>query len=416
MSKVPLCLFGQSFGLHSRNSAGVERDLVASDDWSRTACRVYVKWALIICLTGQIPDAIIICLTGQIPDAIIRVRTVRPKKRHDRRSLNSDGAQLHHPPSTPCRMPGITSGRRIDDHLAQTTAEKAVRGLLADLKKVLPRTEGNGWKLSKFHEHLHLVYFITEFGSPRNFHAGRSENHHINVCKKPAETAQKRHAVFTEQVAERLADTQLINHASRKMAQGKSLPKTMLDLAHAETYLHPPAAAAVVVEGAEELTLDEVVSAGSSGGASRFFLKNDDSAEAEIRLYLYSARTSRNRPAMAYDEVPKDLIAFLLVTYYNNGNCTLNKPEYVDLEFVSEYTRDETRFRGHWNFRSNGPWNDWAYVDWGEDGKGWSQQRYSCLQSIGTRSFLRINLLFFNRGSMKQSLFQERLGPSRILF
>jgi hypothetical protein len=138
-----------------------------------------------------------------------------------------------------------------------------------------------------------------------------------------------------------------------------------MDATHAATYLHPPA-----VVGAEEKTSDEEDSAGSSGGASRIFLKNEDGAGATIRLYLHSARTSKNRPAMAYDEVPKDLIDFLVATYYNNGDCTLNKPEYVDLEFVSDYTRDENRFRGPWNFRSNGSWNDWAYVNWGEERQG----------------------------------------------
>ena len=161
----------------------------------------------------------------------------------------------------------------MDDILAQTAAEKAISGLLAELSKVLPRTEGLGWNIPKFHEHLHLAHFINEFGTPRNFYAGRAENHHIDVCKKPAQTAQRRHDVFTLQVTERLAETHLINTAARKMAEGRPLPKTMLDLASAATYLHPPAASEEEEEMMLDVDLDGILpeDTGTSQGASRFF-------------------------------------------------------------------------------------------------------------------------------------------------
>ena len=145
---------------------------------------------------------------------------------------------------------------------------------------------------------------------------------------------------------------------------GKTLPKAMVDLAHTATYVYPAA-------GEEELQPDQELdedTSGSSEGASRFFLKNDGVVlpivgSSAVRLYLHSAQTSKKRPAKVYDEVPSELIDFLVATYYKN-DCTLSDPKYADLEFVSEYTRGESTFRGHWNYRSNGPWNDWAYVNW----------------------------------------------------
>jgi hypothetical protein len=259
----------------------------------------------------------------------------------------------------------------MDDQSAQIAAEKAISDLLAALSKALPRTVGNGWQIPKFHEHLHLAHFINEFGTPRNFYASRCENHHIDVCKKPAKTAQRRHADFTMQVAERLADTHLITTATRKMSLGKTLPKTMQDLAHAATFLH-----SAVAEEEEEVTSDEEEDdmgdeedTGGSAGASRFFLRNDDDecSSGVVRLYLHSRRTSKNQKARVFNEVPSELIEFLVATYYN-GDCTLNMPKYADLEFVSEYIRDGIRFRGHWDYRSQGPWHDWVYVDWGVEG------------------------------------------------
>ena len=43
------------------------------------------------------------------------------------------------------------------------------------IKCFVPRKEGNGWKLQKFHESLHLVKHIDDYGSSLNFDAGAGE-------------------------------------------------------------------------------------------------------------------------------------------------------------------------------------------------------------------------------------------------
>jgi hypothetical protein len=59
-----------------------------------------------------------------------------------------------------------------------------------------------------------------------------------------------------------------------------------------------------------------------------------------------------------FNEVPSEL--------YCHGDGTLKDPKKYNLEFMSEYTREENRFRGHWDYRSNGPWNDWACINCGD--------------------------------------------------
>ena len=95
------------------------------------------------------------------------------------------------------------------------------------IKKAYPRTEckpgeeGNdgaskgtqGWKLNKFHELLHIVRCIGMFGSHEKWIASHGERHHIDDCKRPAATAQKRHDRFTKQVAEKLVDHMVIEKA-----------------------------------------------------------------------------------------------------------------------------------------------------------------------------------------------------------
>ena len=56
--------------------------------------------------------------------------------------------------------------------------------MLYRLQHTFPRNEGNGWKLQKLHEILHLPIDVTNFGSPKNFDTGIMENRLIHVGKK----------------------------------------------------------------------------------------------------------------------------------------------------------------------------------------------------------------------------------------
>jgi hypothetical protein len=77
--------------------------------------------------------------------------------------------------------------------------------MLEMLKKVLPRATGNGWKLQKFREHLHIPDDIEMYGSPKNFETGIWENRLIYVGKQHATSCQKRGpAIFTKQLGDRI--------------------------------------------------------------------------------------------------------------------------------------------------------------------------------------------------------------------
>ena len=105
----------------------------------------------------------------------------------------------------------------------------------------------------------------------------------------------------------------------------------------------------------------------SSCGASRFFLEMN--SHGDVVLLWNSQRTSKTNPAKVFQYVPSSLIEFLVGKFYNGSSDLTSTDKYCNLEFVSEYTRDGSRFRGHWDCRSNGPWNDWAYFDWVDEGK-----------------------------------------------
>ena len=91
----------------------------------------------------------------------------------------------------------------------------SVRQLLEMVQQRLPREVGNGWKLQKFHEIMHLPDDISRFGTPRNTDAGPGERSLKHFAKKPASTSQKRSEVFLGQVACRLHEVAMIAKAKR---------------------------------------------------------------------------------------------------------------------------------------------------------------------------------------------------------
>ena len=80
--------------------------------------------------------------------------------------------------------------------------------MMRQCKTILPAIKGDGWKLQKFHAHLHVAYNIMDFGCPMNWDTGVGESALKYWCKNMADTAQKRGpSIFMEQVASRLHET-----------------------------------------------------------------------------------------------------------------------------------------------------------------------------------------------------------------
>ena len=77
-----------------------------------------------------------------------------------------------------------------------------VRKMMALVWIYVPRSKGNGWKLQKFHDLLHLARDMARFGSPLNFDAGPGESSLRFWAKFLSGTAQKwGYKTFLQQVA-----------------------------------------------------------------------------------------------------------------------------------------------------------------------------------------------------------------------
>ena len=106
--------------------------------------------------------------------------------------------------------------------MKQTTdlevVKNAVSTLLDELVSCVPRMKGNGWKIPKVHEQLHVPAYIQMFGAHRNLHTGPTEHNHIELSKKTARRTQMRAKDFDWQVSNRLVDKFVVDIADYTMS------------------------------------------------------------------------------------------------------------------------------------------------------------------------------------------------------
>jgi len=65
-----------------------------------------------------------------------------------------------------------------------SAVQKSISILLNSTKEFTQCNHGNGWKVQKFHEHLHLPLGIFMFGSPHNYDNSPTEHGLIETAKR----------------------------------------------------------------------------------------------------------------------------------------------------------------------------------------------------------------------------------------
>jgi len=85
----------------------------------------------------------------------------------------------------------------------------AIRTMMGETKVHAPRQDKNVWRLQKYHDLLHIVRDIENFGSPNNVDVAPNKNNLIDFAKRPGRRAHKKREVFVSQVSERLRETDL---------------------------------------------------------------------------------------------------------------------------------------------------------------------------------------------------------------
>ena len=107
---------------------------------------------------------------------------------------------------------------KVGDNRTQLQATTAIRKMLSRIIALWPRTEGQGWKLPKFHEQIHVPDDIADNGSPQGSHSGPLEHNHIDLVKRPTNRTQKRRVSLDKQLGERIYEKYVLQAAANYMS------------------------------------------------------------------------------------------------------------------------------------------------------------------------------------------------------
>jgi len=214
------------------------------------------------------------------------------------------------------------------DRRAKNEARKSIKDLMKFICEHFERKSNQGWNISKMHELLHFPNLIESFGSPMNFDSGPCERMHKDVAKKPGRSSQKRHATFTLQAAQRLADRHVIDQAYQDLV------------------------------ASHQMTVDQPINSSTSAREGSAFIleitKDDD-------FYKVSTLGLGVMSSLDLDDrLYPDLVQYIVC--YLSDECE-NMPRHV--RCCSEIVDDDGNlFRAHPNYRGTGFWHDWAHVSY----------------------------------------------------
>lgn len=262
----------------------------------------------------------------------------------------------------------------------------AISIMLNTVKQVLPRAEaplvpsmphlkvkdwpepkgGNGWKVPKFHEMLHLVDDMVRFGAPRNYYAGAPEANHKSFAKRHGRRAQKRHAVFEPQCARRVIDTYVLDMAV----------DAIVDIAAADDEEDDTTSttASVTSGGANVATMRMATSVRfwvkdpyrPVASRKKFGRKKNPESLAHLVVPDWSSTRSHVPDAVRFCN--EAAVRFLLTADDTVGPNGI-MPGATDVTICTQVKIDGLTFRCHPNYRNGGPWHDWVAVNYNEDGK-----------------------------------------------
>ena len=203
---------------------------------------------------------------------------------------------------------------KVGDHAAKNTAKQAIRKMLRKIIKLLNRKKGQGWKLPKFHEQLHVPDDIHRNGPPSATNTQPTEHNHIEIVKNNYNNTQKRKLELDKQLGCRLAEGYKI------------------DLVH--RIIHQP-------------DLEDKPESDFTG-----FPRNGSRCSMNLTNGVISYEWS---------ELLNVQDRKMLQTWA--GHIKLNHPATqgtVTFDLHTEYHRNGVIFRAHPKFRSLSPWFDWV--------------------------------------------------------
>ena len=205
--------------------------------------------------------------------------------------------------------------------------KKKIIKMMENIKLVVRRDKNTmGWKISKFHDLLHIDNDMNKFGyNLMNIHTGKGESGLKFWAKKPARKAQKHNQNnFLTQTSQRIFETEVTTKAFSDIFYNSLQPK--------KTHYN------------DNFVLKEPL--------FRFFPGSK----------TYTGLETKNNKL---HPIPKIHLEFhVSILKFLENNALIKEQKYVDI-FSSCYRKiDDMTFRAHPNYQKKGPWYDCVSTKW----------------------------------------------------
>ena len=254
--------------------------------------------------------------------------------------------------------------------VAREMAEKSVKSvqiMMDGIRLYAPRLDKkgklmcNGWMIPKYHNLLHIIRQISNFGPVNIVDTEFEESNHKEIIKLNAKTVQKRgKGVFNSQLGDNIWQMQAWDILCKISGIGR----------HDVELLKNGQSPAKVVKKREKRQLQhyhrekESKSKGQGTTLKIFVVKNqvgDDNRNASIQYkctYKYASKTSTG---MTLPEVVLEYFTKHAGTFFTRmnteGSDSLTIHGCTEVKFKDT---DLGTIRSHPNFQSKGPWRDWV--------------------------------------------------------
>ncbi len=291
----------------------------------------------------------------------------------------------------------------MDKDLVKRLGQKN-RYIMYIMRNVAHRTAGMGLKIMKFHAIIHMQQDITLYGVPSEIDTGSNESHH-KPTKAAAKMTQRKESSFHFQTATRMTEFLAIDLALQEIeedfglweyfsqANGEEidvLANNLVELSVEKAPSDNDSQAEDEESQPEDGELLQLVdrsddsSDGSEGNASNSEGNASNSSTTDQEEEEIVVRTGGTRIRIIKED--DDHLTFKILGKSKSRHST----EWMDdvlqflhqlqeklepmlfpskhIEVWTDHKRGDTAFRGHPNYCSDGPWKDWALVDWGGHG------------------------------------------------
>jgi hypothetical protein len=266
---------------------------------------------------------------------------------------------------------------------------KKHRYIMYIIRNVAKRKEGMGLKFMKFHAIIHLVEDMLLYGTPSEFDTGSNESHHKET-KQAAKLTQRKEATFNYQTAKRMTEFLVLDLAMEEVKHGKVVWEYFKNATEEDwEYLgvdeehDVPETAGIPSQlyvGSPDLEQNASQSGTSVANESGSHVSDSDDEELVVTLRgtqikVFEDRENGNEPSFtvlgkSLNKNKSTWINGIVDFLVDLQKKVIQYLPVNDLPIFTEQKRGNCIFRGHPNFAGNGPWKDWAIVDWGP---GWGR-------------------------------------------